>query len=389
VIAGGIALVGLLKLIVPSFPLEEEAGIVLIVLATLDIFLTVLYARIGTGFLSNGLARVTWVAFRAGSRPLGRYRATVLSFCGPVIILLLIGMWGAMLAAGAAMIIQPNLAPATDFVTVLAETGKPVGGANFGHTSPAFRLVFLANTMGGGVILTLILTYLMHVYPSLRYRSTVGMKVHLLAAETGDAAELIAGLGPEGRFEIGHATLAGLAADFTDIEETHHVYPVLFYFRFPEPFYSISRMSLVALDTVTLIKAALSDETYAWFKESASVTQLGRASTVLLKTLSDAFLPNRARDACDRAECSDAMNALWRRRYFAAVRRLRQAGIATVEDPQSGAELYVSLRAQWAPHIARLAPYMGYRDEEIDPIGTHPEDTDRRESFETRLHSPA
>jgi hypothetical protein len=215
------------------------------------------------------------------------------------------------------------------------------------------------------------------------------MKVHLLAAETGDAAELIAGLGPQGRFEIGHATLAGIAVDFTDIEESHHLYPVLFYFRLPEPFYSISRMSLVALDTVTLIKAALSDEAYAWFKESASVTQLGRASTVLLTTLSDAFLPEHERRACGRGGCSGELDALWRRRYFAAVRRLRQAGITTVENEQAGADLYVSLRADWAPHIARLAPYMGFRDEEVDPIGTHPEDADRRESFGTRLHSPA
>jgi len=36
------------------------------------------------------------------------------------------------------------------------------------------------------------------------------------------------------------------------IKETHHFYPVLFYFRFQETFYSVSHMTLMALDTAHL-----------------------------------------------------------------------------------------------------------------------------------------
>jgi hypothetical protein len=43
-------------------------------------------------------------------------------------------------------------------------------------------------------------------------------------------------------------------------KETHHFYPVLFYFRFREPYYSVSRFALVSPDTVTLIKSALDDK---------------------------------------------------------------------------------------------------------------------------------
>jgi hypothetical protein len=56
--------------------------------------------------------------------------------------------------------------------------------------------------------------------------------------------------------------------------EAHQFYPVLFYFRFHQARYSVSRISLVALDAATLIKSALDDERCGWLKESASVTQL-------------------------------------------------------------------------------------------------------------------
>ncbi len=36
----------------------------------------------------------------------------------------------------------------------------------------------------------------------------------------------------------------------TGVKESHHFYPVLFYFRFREPFYSVSRSARLALDTV-------------------------------------------------------------------------------------------------------------------------------------------
>jgi len=102
------------------------------------------------------------------------------------------------------------------------------------------------------VVLSLTLTYLMQVYSALQQRNTLGLKINLMTAESGDAADLIAGLGPDGQFSAGYANLATLADDMTRVKESHHFYPVLFYFRFHEPEYSVSRMALAALDMVTL-----------------------------------------------------------------------------------------------------------------------------------------
>ncbi len=47
--------------------LEQVVGAVLFAAVLLDVFLTVLYARMGTSLLAGPLARLTWRLFRAAS----------------------------------------------------------------------------------------------------------------------------------------------------------------------------------------------------------------------------------------------------------------------------------------------------------------------------------
>lgn len=68
-------------------------GALLVLLVLLDVFLTVLCARIGTGIIGDRIARLTWWVFRLVSSAFGRHRGTVLSFCGPAILLIVVGSW--------------------------------------------------------------------------------------------------------------------------------------------------------------------------------------------------------------------------------------------------------------------------------------------------------
>ena len=65
---------------------EQIAGAAVTAVVLLDVFLTVLYARAGTELLSPVVSRTIWLVFRLVARPLNRQRGTVLSFCGPVIL---------------------------------------------------------------------------------------------------------------------------------------------------------------------------------------------------------------------------------------------------------------------------------------------------------------
>lgn len=357
---------------------EQLLGLALVAAVLLDVFLTVLYPRLGTSIMSFHLGRLTWRLFQAVARRSRQRRGIILSFCGPVNLLVLVGFWILALTVGTALVIHPALgtsvatshgATPRDFISAMYAGGSSialVGASDFAPRSSAFRLFYLFNSLVGIVIVSVTLTYLMQVYTALLYRNTLAVQVHLASWETGDAAELLAHLVPEGQFASGYTTLSDLAARVCAAKEEHHFYPVLFYFRFREPHYAVSRFSFVCLDTVTLIRTALDERRAAWLRESVAVAQLWEGSLELVRKLTSTFL----RESPDLdAPIDDRTAARWRRRYVAATDRLREAGISTSSDERRGADAYVALRARWDPYIEALAPLMGYEMPEVDPAG--------------------
>ena len=375
--------------------LEQAAGVVVVLFVLVDVFLTVLYARVGTGILSARLARTQWRLFKPFSRLFGRHRGKVLSFCAPSVLVSLVGTWALLLALGSAMIVHPALGTGIqhtggkqerDFATAFyvgATSLSFIGTSDFSPTTPPYRLYFLFNSLIGVSVMTLTLTYLMQVYTALRERNTFGIKLYLMSGETADAVELLASLGAQGKFESTYSVLAEMAAEATKVKEAHHFYPVLALFRFRDPYYSMSAPISLGLDTVTLIKSALDDDEYAWLKESTAVTLLWRALIMQTGILDNAY--DLGHEAA-RGEPPDAATLeRWRHRYLAAVERLRNAGIRTRADVERGVEIYATLRADWEHRIALLAPAMEYNLSEVDPGGWHPATTDGLPDFRNRL----
>ncbi|MBV9773406.1 MAG: two pore domain potassium channel family protein [Gemmatimonadetes bacterium] len=353
--------------------LEPLAGGIVLAITLLDVFLTVLYARAGTGLLAPRLARGVWRVFRGLS---GGRHAGILSYCGPVQLVVLVLTWSLLLALGSGLVIHPALgtgvesssgATDTDFVTALLVGGSSmsiVGASDYGPTSPGYKLLFLFNSLVGMSVTSLTLTYLMQVYTALRSRNVLGLMVQTQSGETGDAAELLARWGPRGRFDGGYNNLSTLAGEVAAIKETHHFYPVLFYFRFEEAFYAPSRILLVALDAAALVRTALDPRELGWLQESAALAELERSSALLLRTLDQNF-PTPHGPSANGTQSRER----WRLRYERALLRLREAGIPTREDPEAGAREYVEMRARWEPGIEAVAPALGYRMEEVDTAG--------------------
>ena len=167
-------------------------------------------------------------------------------------------------------------------------------------------------------------------------------------------------------------------------KESHHFYSVLLYFRFKEPLYAVSRLTLVNLDAVTLIKSALSDDEHGWLKQSAAVNQLWRGSMHVIQFLCETFIPTGLPDP---EEPDEATRERWGRRDRAALVRLRQAGIRTSEDEEVGAESYVAQRVRWDRFIRSLGDHMGYGMDVLDPAGTNPAATEEHQPFRARLRS--
>ena len=268
--------------------LEQGLGALMILVILLDIFLTVLYARIGTSIIGSRVGRLIWALFALASKAWGSKQGLVLSFCGPIILVLLVAVWSLGLTLGAALIMHPELGTSiratngetpTDFVTALYAGGTSmaiVGASDFTpHTSPT-RLLFLLNSLIGMSVISLTLTYLMQVYTALQRRNVLAMNLHLLSGCTGDAAELLARLGPQGQFSAGYTNLSELAVEMTQAKEAHHFYPVMFYFQFSDPYHSVSRSTLVALDAVSLITSALDKQKCRWLQQAGAVAQPGK-----------------------------------------------------------------------------------------------------------------
>ena len=351
--------------------LEETVGFILGFVVLLDIFLLILYARANKTIMSTEISQVVWRTMVSVSKLFGRWREFFLTLSGPLILLMVLGSWALLLSVAAALIIHPNLGTGivatqgntpTDFITALYVGGSSlsfIGASEFSPQDWFFRLFYLLTSLIGLSVVSLIITYLMQLYENLKQRNTLGLKVHFLSAETGDAAEVISHLGPQGQFENGYNNIVDWSAETARVRESHHFYPMLFFFRFREPYYSVSRTSLTSLDTVSLIKSALDNEEYGWLKESAAVEDLWQGTMKELQTLAQEFLPGEDLDAPPDQKTRE----LWHRRYAQGVERLNAAGIKTNQD---SVEDYISLRKQWDRHIYMLAPKFAYDLDEVD-----------------------
>ena len=352
--------------------LEPIIGGIVIAITLLDVFLTVLYARAGTGLLAPRLARGVWRLFHGLS---GGKHAGILSYCGPTQLVAVVLMWGVLLAFGSGLVIHPGLGVGvesssgvtdTDLVTAVFVGGSSmsiVGASDYGPTSAGYKLLFLFDSLVGMSVTSLTLTYVMQVYTALRTRNSLGLMLQAQSGNTGDAAELLARWGPQGRFDGGYNNLSTLAGEMAAIKETHHFYPVLFYFRFKEAYYAPSRFLLIALDAAALVRTALDERELGWLQQSAALTELDAVSTLLLRTLNQNF-PVR-HSPPDSAQFHERSQV----RYGQALQRLREAGIPTRVDAEGGAHEYVELRAIWEPALEALAPALGYRMEEVDTAG--------------------
>jgi hypothetical protein len=304
----------------------------------------------------------------------------VLGYVGPLALVGVVALWIAMLGGGAALLIWPRLGSAyvasnghtpRDFGTALYVAGDSmttVGASDIAPQTLAARLFYTFVSVVGLVVITLTITYFLEVYNALLRRNTLALKIHVATAETGDAAEMVARLGSGGSFDRGYSQVAEFAAELTNFKESHHFYPVLFYFRFAETEYALSRLSLVVLDAVCLMRCGLSDGRYGWLKESAAVDQCGRSAMMMLAMLERVFLP-KGREPRPLPAPDAAAERRWRAHYATGLGRLRRAGIETAEDEAAGAAAYVAARREWNHLLERFSSYLGRDMEEIDPAG--------------------
>lgn len=150
--------------------IEQTAGAIVVIGVLLDVFLTVLYARMGYSIAADFLAQLVWSAVFHLSKPFGKNRPLILSFGGPLIVVAVLAFWIVAVICGIAMIFQPELGTAVrsswgdtprGFIgAVYAAGGSMITlgtGAIEPHT-PATRLLYVFSPVIGMALMTLTIT---------------------------------------------------------------------------------------------------------------------------------------------------------------------------------------------------------------------------------------
>lgn len=351
-------------------------GCALVLVTLADVYLTVLYPG-SSGPISGPLEKGAWRVLRRLALWVSSGRDRLLSFAAPTLLVLTVALWASLLVVGFALLAWPALSTGiqasrgptpTDFVTALYFSGYSLTTLGTGDLVPktsAYRLLMVLEAGVGFSVLTLTLTYYLSVYNALTSRNTFALSLHHSTGGTADAAEMLARLGPRGRFGSARQDLSTMGNELLGLLQSHHSYPILRYFRFRQSYYALPRIALVAMDTATLVRAALDEEEYYEFVRSTSVAQLWGGGYQLLTELSREFLPEGGPSEADRPKPGDTDG--WRHRYHHAVRRLREEGIRTARDPEGGADRYVELRREWEPYVIALTKYLAYEWDQVAP----------------------
>ncbi|MFC0682562.1 potassium channel family protein [Lysobacter korlensis] len=344
-------------------------GGVLVGLALLDVFLTVLYSRAGVGLLTPRLYRATWRLLRFVGGLAGERREAVLSFSGPVMMLLTVAMWFLLLLVGFSLLVWPALGDAivkssgptpTDWWSAVYYAGYSLTTLGTGDLVPrtaAYRLLMVVKSLVGFSIITLAVTYFMAVYSSLVRRNTLAQMLHHLSGATGDAVQLLIRVERSGWLTGGKGGFMDVGLEVLGLLESHHSYPVLHYFRMRDPRYSMARMAVLVLQPLTLARSVLA----ASERENelaADASMLWGGGIDLLRQAGQSPLDRQALNGPDPAD---------RSHFRLACRQLEDAGAQLVGDQSEAEEKYRALRGQWIGAASAFAELMGHRWEQVEP----------------------
>jgi hypothetical protein len=174
------------------------AGTLIVLVALLDVFFTVLFPASGRGPIRKPLARLIWHAFRLiGGMSTGQLRRNLLSYSGPVLITVTLSVWVLLLVLGWAMIYRPALGTAvvaslgptdTGWATAIYFSGfnlTTLGVGDVAAQTDPYRLLAIAEAALGFAFFSMVITYFLSVYSSLTSRNAFAQGLHYLTGKTG------------------------------------------------------------------------------------------------------------------------------------------------------------------------------------------------------------
>ncbi|HEX4065943.1 MAG TPA: potassium channel family protein [Acidobacteriaceae bacterium] len=331
-------------------------GIACLVSVLLDAFETVILPRRATGRFrfTRLFYRMTWKPWRWATRHVrhSRKRETMLSFYGPLSLMVLIAAWAAALILGFALIYSGFRTPFLDpretghpFVSDLYVSGTTIFTLGLGDVVPsgvAIRMLAVLESGIGLGFVALVIGYFPVLYGAFSRRE---VNIALLDARAGSpptAFELI----KRHSFEGGSAALVLLLEEWerwsAELLESHISYPLLCLFRSQHTGQSWLSALTAILDTCALLIASVQEH-------SARQAQLTFAmARHALVDLSQVMSADPVNNPVDRLPAE---------RFHLIYDKLCASGVRVCRDEQSSARLN-DLRKLYESYAEALSRYL-------------------------------
>ncbi|SDR31831.1 potassium channel family protein [Natronobacterium texcoconense] len=310
-------------------PLFLVAGIVTLAAVIVDIIWTTLWVDGGSGPLSGRLTTTVWRLLRR----IRRNDSRALSLAGPLILVLTLAMWIALLwigwtllfAGGTVALVSVHTGEPADwsgYLYYVAYTMFTNGNGDYTPTSPTWEIASSFTTATGMAFVTLGVSYVLSVLGSVAEKRAFASDVTGLGERSeafvraswnenaGEANEPFRGL---------ELPLESMATQLSLLAEQHKSYPILHYYH-SESGDEASALAVPILDeALTLYRHGVpADE-----QVEPTLVETARASTdSYLETLDAAFI-----EPADEVPPKPDLE------------RLREEGIPTVSDAEFGDEL--------------------------------------------------
>ena len=332
------------------------AGIACLFLALLDAFQTVILPRRATGKfrITRIFYIVTWAPWSWFSLKIKnqRKRETMLSFYGPLSLVLLIVIWAGALVAGFAIIFYALGSPFADPLgrTVGLRSDLYVSGTTLftlglGDVVPKRYLirdlVILEAGMGLGFV-AMVIGYFPVLYAAFSRRE---VSISLLDARAGSpptAVELLR----RHSFEGGNAALVLLLEEWerwsAELLESHISYPLLCYFRSQHTHQSWLGALTAILDTCALLISGVQEQPA---RQAQLTFAMARHALV---DLAQIFSVDPVKDMADR---------LPEKKFQLVYDQMCQSGVRLCRDAHSSARLH-QMRQLYEGYAEGLSQYL-------------------------------
>lgn len=348
-------------------------GLLLISLAVLDIFLTVLHIQ-SESPISNWVNRRSWLVLVLVSRRLPeRARNGVLGWGAPLMIGGIVVFWAILYVVGFALLYAPFIHDDTAFTRTDVDAQSVLGDAlyfsgvsfltiGYGEILPVHPITRLLAVLQGAlglITVSLSVTYLLSVYPLIARKMSLAETLNQESGGRSDAVVLARRYVRGSRFEALAQRLSGINDELVKIGQSHGLYPVLYFVRPHEVHRSFVRVLAIVQGLVATLRYGLDSNAYPDVVDDPRLLTLeeGLLSTLHMLASSSHLAPEGAQPEDGERACAH---------FRALTDALRQAGLAAASpDDEQAVARHARFRSATDHYIRAYARNSAYGLESV------------------------